>query len=100
MKKILTMLMLVVSLNVMAEVGDTTALPANNVVQIRQEITTTSKGKEKTETFVIYKDATGKRRIAYMSKSDYKKWERAQKYAVCVDYLLIEGKNRMKIAIK
>lgn len=100
MQKFLTMLMLAVSLSVSAAVGDTTPISASNIVEVKQERSTTSKGKEKVEIIVIYKDAHGKRKLAYMTQSDYKKVEQARKYSVDIEYVLVEGKTRMKMTVK
>lgn len=100
MKKFLTMLMLAVSLNVSAAVGDETPLPASNIIEVKQERSTTSSGKEKVEIIVIYKDSQNKRKMAYMTKSDYTKVERAKRYNVDIEYVLVEGKTRMKITVK
>ena len=100
MRKFLIGLAFFVSLNVVAAVGDTTPLPARNIVEIKQEKSTTSKGKEKIETIVIYKDAAGKRRMAYMTLTDFRKYEKADKYEVDVDFYIVEGKTRNKITVK
>lgn len=83
-----------------AAVGDVTSLPVERIVELKEETVKTSKGKERTEIVVIYKDSEGKRRLAYMTKSDYKKVEQARKYNVFIEYMLVEGKTKMKIQVK
>lgn len=83
-----------------AAVGDTTPLSADHILEVKQEIVKSSKGVERTEIVVIYKDSEGKRRLAYMSKADYKKVEQSRKYNTFLEYVLVEGKTRMKIQVK
>lgn len=92
--------MLGICLSAAAAVGDTTPLAADRIVELKEEKVQTSTGKERVEIVVIYKDAEGKRRLAYMTKSDYKKVEQARKYNVFVEYTLVEGKTKMKIQVK
>lgn len=92
--------MLGICLSAAAAVGDTTPLAADRIVELKEEKVQTSTGKERVEIIVIYKDAEGKRRLAYMTKSDYKKVEQAQKYNVFIEYTLVEGKTKMKIQVK
>lgn len=92
--------MLALSLNVSAAIGDVIPLATEQIVEIKTETSTTSKGKQKVEYVVIYKDREGKRRMAYMTKSDYNKLERAKQYDVYVEYVLVEGKTRNKVTVK
>lgn len=100
MKKLLVILMLAVSLSVSAAVGDTTPIASDKIVEVKSEQVTNSKGKTRTEHIVIYKDAQGNRRMAYMTATDHKKLEQAKRYNLYVEYVLVEGKTRNKITIK
>lgn len=87
-------------LSAVAAVGDTTPLPADHILELKQETVKNSKGVERIEIVVIYKDSEGKRRLAYMTKADYKKVEQSKKYNTFVEYVLVEGKTKMKIQVK
>lgn len=100
MKKYLIMLMLAVSLSAAAAVGDETPLASDKIVEIKSETYTNSKGKACVEIIVIYKNAEGKRKMAYMTKSDHKKAEKAKRYNVDIEYVLVEGKTKNKIVVK
>lgn len=100
MRKIILSLMSGLCLSSVAAVGDMTPLPAERLLELKVEHGKTSKGKEKVEIVAIYKDTEGKRRIAYMTKSDYRKVEQAKAYDVFLEYVLVEGKTKMKIKVK
>lgn len=100
MRKLILALLLGAYLSAGAAVGDTTPLNADHILEVKQETVKNSKGVEHTEIVVIYKDSEGKRRIAYMTKADYKKLEQSKKYNTFVEYVLVEGKTRMKIQVK
>lgn len=100
MRKLILSLMLGVCLSATSAVGDTTPLPVDSILEIKQETVRSSKGVERTEIVVIYKDSEGKRRLAYMTKSDYKKVEQSRKYDTFLEYILVEGKTRTKVQVK
>ena len=83
-----------------AEVGDQTPINVNQIVEIKQETSTTKSGKEKVETIVIYKDAQGKRKLAYMTSTDYKKLQQAKQYNLDIEYILVEMKTKTKLVVK
>lgn len=92
--------MLAMSLAATAAVGDSTPLPSTCILEVKTETSTTSAGKERTEIIVVYRNAEGKRKLAYMTKSDHKKMEMARKYGADIEYVLVEGKTRNKITVQ
>lgn len=100
MKKIFMALMMCVALSAGAKVGDVTPLSADRILEVKQEKSKTAKGTEKVEIVVIYKDSKGHRKMASMTKTDYKKLEQAKKYNTYLEYELVEGKTKMKIQVK
>lgn len=100
MRKLIFLSLMAFSLLSYAEVGDTSPLSAKNIIEVKQKTSKTSTGKDKLEILVIYKDANGKRKLAYMSKSDYKKMEQAGEYNLDIEYELVEQKTKTKIRVK
>lgn len=97
---ILCLLMALLSLTSYAKVGDETPIKAEQIVEIKQEVSTTSTGKQRTEYVVIYKNSANKRKLAYMTATDYKKLQQAKKYNLDIEYIIVEMKTKFKLIVK
>jgi len=101
MKKILIVLTMIVSaIAVNAKVGDKTPITESQIKEIKVETTTTKSGKEKTEYIVIYINKDNKKKIAYMTKTDYNKYNQSKKYNLDIDYYILEMKTKNKLVVE